>query len=112
MGADVRSYDYTAVPEYARRDDGVTRALSYKGTERSLRECLAHLARGGRVAVVFDIRKDDAKPATWHGYPVRDGDQHDVWPLYTGGGEVVGLYLKGFPDEKDRARASGFAVAV
>ena len=108
--ARIRAYDYTAIPEALERRDGVTRCLSYKGTKRSERECREALAAGHRVAVVFDIGKDDPKPATWHGHTVRDGDQHDVWPLFTGPGEVVGLYLKGMPDEKARARRSGFAV--
>ena len=108
--AHVRGYDYTAIPEALARRDGITRCLSYKGTRRSAAECRDVLANGGRVAVVFDIGADDPKPDTWHGYTVRDGDYHDVWPLFTGPGEVVGLYLKGHPHEKAKARRSGFAV--
>lgn len=108
--ARIRAYDYTAIPEALQRRDGVVRCLSYKGTRRSERECREALAAGHRVAVVFDIGRDDPKPATWHGHTVRDGDQHDVWPVFTGPGEVVGLYLKGMPAEKQRARRAGFAV--
>ena len=66
------------------------------------------------MAVVFDIKKTDAKPETWEGAPVIDGDLDDVWFARKpeSGPFVVGLYLKGTKAQKAQARSTGFAVAV
>jgi hypothetical protein len=62
------------------------------------------LAQGGNVAVVFG----EGRPATWHGYPVIDGDQHDIRiPAFDGRGVVVGLTPKG---HKAKRSTSGFIV--
>jgi hypothetical protein len=62
------------------------------------------LAQGGNVAVVFG----EGRPTTWHGYPVIDGDQHDIRvPAMDGRGVVVGLTPKG---HKAKRSTSGFIV--
>lgn len=106
-------YDYTANPN-ANRCGGVLRALSRKGNNAE--SVLRWLAEGYPVAVVFDINRNDPKPATWNGYPVIDGDFDDVWwnrapNAYGAGGYVVGLYLKGSNAQKAWARKRGLAVA-
>jgi hypothetical protein len=105
-------YDYTAIPKAVRLTDGVHRVLSHKGP--NLPEVLDAIRDGYGVAVVFDIAKTDAKPATWHGAPVINGDVDDLWHLRApkSGPFVVGLYLKGMNVQKEQARAAGFAVAV
>jgi hypothetical protein len=61
------------------------------------------LAQGGNVAVVFDKR-----PASWRGYPVIDGDRHDIRsPEMDGRGVVIGLTPKGAKAKRD---VSGFIV--
>jgi hypothetical protein len=71
------------------------------------------LAAGGNVAVVFAVEpcaafnghKAEALPATWHGFPVLDGDESDV-RFVDPPGSVVGLRFKGSPSSrKDWARA-------
>lgn len=108
----IRPYDYTAIPAALDRDDGITRCLSHKGTARNRAECRRALSSGHRLAVVFDIGPTDPKPRSFMGARVVDGDQHDVWPLLSEPGDVVGLYVKGWKVEKQRARRSGFAVAM
>jgi hypothetical protein len=50
------------------------------------------LAQGGNVAVIFA----GVRPAEWHGFPVIDGDRHDIRiPHEDGRGVVVGLSPKG-----------------
>jgi hypothetical protein len=61
------------------------------------------LGQQGNVAVVFDSR-----PATWRGFPVIDGDKHDVrTPAMDGRGVVIGLTPKGAKAKRD---TSGFIV--
>tara|TARA_R100001224_G_scaffold9531_1_gene4959 strand:- start:473 stop:1423 length:951 start_codon:yes stop_codon:yes gene_type:complete len=101
-------YGYTADPECLEWDDGVHRILSRK--ENNDADVMAALASGHSVAVVFDAKKG-ALPTRWRGYPVIDGDVHDLWFLRLDGPTVVGLSLKGRRLEKAMARAKGFAVA-
>jgi hypothetical protein len=62
------------------------------------------LSQGGNVAVVFG----NGRPATCRGYPVIDGDRHDVRsPTMDGRGVVVGLTPKGAKAKRDM---SGFIV--
>ena len=66
-------------------------------------KCDDVLARGGNVAVVFDM-----PPTSWHGAPVIDGDAHDVRiPALDGRGNVIGLVPKGRKAKRD---TSGFVV--
>lgn len=106
-------YDYTAIPGAVRRADGVHRILSHKGPS-NIAAVRDTIKRGHGVAVVFDISKTDAKPETWEGAPVIDGDLDDVWFARKPetGPFVVGLYLKGTKAQKAQARSTGFAVAV
>ncbi len=101
-------YGYTADPECLDWHDGVHRILSRK--ENNDADVMAALANGHSVAVVFDAKKG-ALPTRWRGYPVIDGDVHDLWFLRLDGPTVVGLSLKGRRLEKAMARAKGFAVA-
>tara|TARA_R110000824_G_scaffold66299_2_gene172138 strand:+ start:1220 stop:1672 length:453 start_codon:yes stop_codon:yes gene_type:complete len=107
----VSCYDYTAIPKALKRDDGVRRILSLKGAS-NMPAVRAALASGHGVAVVFDIGRDDPKPATWGGAPVIDGDLDDIWfDRAPEGAFVVGLSLKGNNDQQAQARTAGFAVA-
>lgn len=86
----VQFYDYTKDPsrvitatDYA--NYSVT--LSYSG--RNLETCLHALSQGVNVATVFHPHL----PTTWQGYPVIDGDTHDL-RYRDPAGVVVGLRLK------------------
>lgn len=70
-------------------------------------ECLAFLALGGNVAVVFDTKRGQPLPATWEGFPVIDGDHHDARHLDPPG-TVVGLRQKG----KASQDQTGFVVRL
>lgn len=64
--------------------------------------CREVLSRGGTVAVVF--QRQIGLPSTWYGFPVVDGDRHDIRSV-DAPGSVVGLVAKG---TLRRARWSAF----
>lgn len=89
----VQFYDYSKLPKAELRvmpNYGIT--FSYSGT--NLMEALRALNAGVNVSVVFAVAKDQHLPATWHGFPVIDGDTHDLRFLDPQG-VVVGLRAKG-----------------
>jgi len=104
-----KPYGYTKRRECLDWNDGVHRILSR--SERNEAEVIDALDCGHSAAVVFDAPKG-ALPTLWRGYPVIDGDVHDLWFLRLNGPTVVGLSLKGRRLEKAIARAKGFAVAA
>lgn len=75
--------------------------LTFSRSETNEADCLDVLSAGGTVAVVFE-----PKPDTWNGYPVIDGDKHDLRHLDPRG-VVVGLSPKGLKAKRD---TSGFVV--
>ena len=76
--------------------------LTFSRSETNDSQCLEILRAGGNVAVVFS----GARPSHWQGFPVIDGDAHDLRHL-DGKGVVVGLTPKG---PKARRDTSGFVV--
>lgn len=89
---DIQFVDYTKNPGRMGKTPGnLHLTLSYSG--RNEAECVAALARGCNVAVIFG----DGLPETWNGYAVIDGDLHDLRHLDPRGsrGVVVGLAPKG-----------------
>lgn len=75
--------------------------LSYSGA--NARACVDALLAGHNVAMVFH----GGLPASFAGFPVIDGDKHDLRHLDTKGGFIVGLSPKGRKAKRD---ASGFVV--
>ena len=67
--------------------------FSFSGTNEDW--CLEELQKGRRVAVVYWLRdrRDSVTRKVWNGYPVIDGDRHDMRPLDPGS-VVVGLTYK------------------
>ena len=43
----------------------------------------------------MDVKRKEAKPDTWGGYPVVDGDETDLRFLDPKGGHIVALFPKG-----------------
>lgn len=80
--------------------------ITFSHSEANLAVCLETLARGANVAVVFDTKKGQPLPATWHGYPVHDGDVSDLRFLDSFG--VIGVRAKG----RAKKDCSGFVQSA
>jgi len=94
--------DYTKIAARLKRALPVNYHLTLSRAETNEVECIDALGQGHNVAVVFR----SARPATWHGFTVIDGDKHDLRHLDPKG-VVVGLSPKGRKAKRDR---SGFVV--
>lgn len=103
-------YDYTKVTRRATRElyhhSRIPWHLVYSRSERNEAQCLEHLRIGGKVSVVFACKKHEL-PTRWKGYPVVDGDIHDLHFLHPAG-SVIGLAAKG----SARGKENGFIVGV
>jgi hypothetical protein len=85
--------------------------LTFSHSEKNEAQCLQILEAGGNVAIVFAARIGQAVydlPITWNGYPVINGDLHDLRHLDPKG-VVVGLSPKGPKAKRDQ---SGFVVRL
>ena len=83
--------------------------LTFSHSETNEPQCLEILRAGGNVAVVFASHIGQAVyglPLTWNGFPVINGDLHDLRHLDPKG-VVVGLSPKGPKAKRDM---SGFVV--
>jgi hypothetical protein len=90
---DVQFYDYTKLNRpWERVRDNYSLTYSYSG--ENLDMALESLKNDINVSVVFDTKKGKALPETWNGYPVIDGDLHDL-RFIDPKGVVVGLRAKG-----------------
>lgn len=76
--------------------------LSYSA--RNADACVSALLAGHNVAIVFH----GGLPATFGGFPVIDGDKHDLRHLDRKGGCIVGLSPKGSKAKRDKT--GGFVV--
>ena len=104
----LRVYDYTKVPgSIGHKSNPSNLHLTLSRDENNESKALELLAAGHNVAVVF---ASDSLPDSWKGFPVIDGDEHDVRFL-DAPGSVVGLRLKGTKAAKKVAIDSGFAVS-
>jgi hypothetical protein len=103
---DVQFTDYTKSPKRAMAHAlgklPANYALCFSHSETNAAQCAEVLRAGGTVAVVFA----GDKPSTWQGYPVIDGDLHDLRHLDPRG-HVVALTPKGRKAKRD---TSGFVV--
>jgi hypothetical protein len=90
---DVVFYDYTKLPRpYLRVRPNYRITFSYSG--HNLAESLDALSHGVNVAAVFNVPKGMPLPDSWQGFPVIDGDTHDLRFL-DATGVIVGLRPKG-----------------
>jgi hypothetical protein len=112
---DVQFVDYTKNPRRMTRQLPANYHLTFSRSETNEAVAETLLDLGHNVAVVFA----KAKPHTWRGYTVVDGDTHDLRHLdpkagsitnghsMSLGGYVIGLSPKG---RKAKADTSGFVV--
>lgn len=104
--ADLQFVDYTKSPkralEHAAGQFPANYHLTFSRSETNDDDCRRVLAAGGNVAVVFA----GPFPAEYLGYPVINGDRHDLRHL-DGRGVAVALSPKG---RKAKADKSGFVV--
>lgn len=103
---DVQFYDYTksvhrAIKSLTHELWPKNYHLTFSYSGENLDDCLKVLNLGGNVSVVFD----GEKPKAWQGFPVIDGDLHDL-RFIDPRGTIVGLKAKG-EAKKD---TSGFVV--
>jgi hypothetical protein len=103
---DLQCYDYTAIPQPWKRVRP-NYALTFSRKESNDAACLAALAHGVNVAVVFNVKRTAPLPATFWGRRVVDGDKTDLRFL-DDCGVIVGVRAKGTA-RRDR---SGFVVRL
>jgi len=104
-------YDYTKIPRpYLRQRPNYRLTFSYTGHNAAdARDALAH---GCNVAVVFSTQRGAPLPVEFLGYPVIDGDAHDLRYLDPIG-VIVGLRAKGRAARRARrGTPSAFVVAA
>lgn len=92
---DVQFYDYTKVIGRKRALSLPNYHLTFSLSENNDADAAKALAQGYNVAVVMRLGKKDAKPTSWGGYPVIDGDESDVRFFDVKGGHIVALTAKG-----------------
>lgn len=91
----IQFYDYTKIVGRKRAATLANYHLTFSLAENNQHDAVRAIHEGMNVAVAFAIKKDDAKPATWGGFPVIDGDVTDVRFMDPKGGHIVGLFAKG-----------------
>jgi hypothetical protein len=98
----VQFVDYTKNPNrLGKAPANLDLTLSYSGNNSD--ECVNALLAGHNVAIVFH----GGLPETFAGFPVINGDLHDLRHLDAKGGFIVGLTPKGATAKRDK---SGFCV--
>ena len=105
--SDVQFYDYTKYPINKRTRIPANYDLTFSRSEENHEQVIPNLEAGRRVAVVFDVKRNDPLPATYLDYPVIDGDLHDMRFLDSKG-VIIGLHGKGLASKDE----TGFVVAV
>lgn len=104
----VQFYDYSKIPTTRRETWPINYHVTFSHDgPGNANTCLDELGRGTSVAVCFSTKRGETLPAAWYGWPVIDGDAHDLRFLDPHG-VVVGLRAKG----RARKTQSGFVVQV
>ena len=81
--------------------------LTFSLAEDNDKRAVEALKQGYNVAAVLRVGRNEAKPATWGGYPVYDGDETDLRFL-----DPTGHIIALFPKGKGRKDTSGFVREV
>lgn len=88
---DCQPYDYSKIMSRSSTDKYY---LTYSLSERNRDKCRDKLREGGNIAAVFNVKRRGVFPETFLGYPVVNGDEHDLRFLDPKG-VVIGLSAKG-----------------
>jgi hypothetical protein len=111
----IQFYDYTKLMGTSGRRDipsNYSLTVSYDPVTAPMHKVTPLLSRGVNVAVVFATSKSGDLPTSWCGFPVLDGDEHDLRFL-DAPGHVVGLRAKGPARKRDASgRFPAFVVEV
>lgn len=100
----VQFVDYTKSAQRLMRAKPRNLDLTLSYSVRNSADCISALESGHNVAMVFH----GGLPNSFAGFPVIDGDKHDLRHLDAKGGRIVGLSPKGNKAKRD---TSGFVVA-
>lgn len=100
---DIQFYDYTKILNRKAALKIPNYALTFSLAENNDKQAKQAIDRGFNVSVVMHLRRSEPKPDFWSGYPVIDGDTHDI-RFNDGKGNVVALHAKG----KARLDTTGF----
>jgi hypothetical protein len=109
---DVQFYDYTKILnriEVAKKHANYDLTFSFTGYNWD--DCLVALQNNVRVAVIFNVGRNEALPETFNGFKVVDGDKYDYRPLDEKN-VIVGLRWKSIRDKKanNEIKQSPFVV--
>lgn len=91
---DVMFYDYSAILGRKKALSLSNYKLTFSLKEDNDKDARKALEQGYNVAVVMNLGRSEAKPDTWSGVPVFDGDESDLRFLDPSG-HIVGLFPKG-----------------
>ncbi len=109
-------YDYTKVLGRKLALNTPNYHLTFSLAESNDALAVKALAEGYNVAVVMKVGRKEAKPATWGGYPVVDGDVDDIRFHDPKGGHIVALFPKGKATKDTsgfvRAKTGGFRTPI
>jgi len=107
--AGIQFYDYTKDFSRMLKPQAPNYHLTYSVDERAVTKINAAtaLSSGLNVAMVFNVKDESELPAEYMGFPVINGDEHDLTFLH-GNGVIVGLKAKG----KAKKDNSGFVIQL
>lgn len=98
--SDVQFYDYTKILnriEVAKKYPNYDLTFSFTGY--NWHDCLIALQNNVRVAVIFNVGRNETLPESYNGYRVVDGDKYDYRPLDSKD-VIVGLRWKSIRDKE------------
>lgn len=106
---EIQFYDYTKDFSRMLKPQPENYHLTYSVDERPVTRinAVTALSSGKNVAMVFNVKNESELPAEYMGFPVINGDEHDLTFLH-GNGVIVGLKAKG----KGKKDTTGFVIQL
>lgn len=92
---DLNFYDYSAILGRKKAIELPNYHITFSLKENNDKDAIKAIEQGYNVAVVMNTRRTEAKPETWSGLPVVDGDETDLRFLDPSSGHIVALFPKG-----------------